>query len=181
MSPQRATIANLLLKSNLISDDYPSYLPRVSAFELHDIKRRNRLLPFDLDPTSYSGVTPAQRRQWDSRLFWGDRRIALTEARRLRWLEGLAAVILTHTEEIAGRLGAEQAFEVLYVTEQLRRTDSPLSARAAEISARMLRLLRGGAFGYSDAEIEQRLAMIIGDPDFRLEESDAHRPDPDRR
>lgn len=169
MSPDRGSIANVVLKSNLLSVNYPDELHRVSAFELNDIKDRNPLLPFNLDPTSYDGVTPNQRRQWDSRLKWGNCPIELTEARRLGWLEAQAGALIDHLGEIAGRVGEEQAFEILYLVAELRRVRSPLADRAAGAETRALEVLRGGAFGRSDAEIEQRLALILGDPDLRLE------------
>ena len=136
MTNQRGTIANLIVKSNLLTQEYQCEVSRVSAFELEDIKRRNPLLSFDLDPTSYAGVTPAQRRQWDRRLWWGGRPIRLTEARWLDWLEAQAVSLAEHLETIAGHIEEEQAFEILYLVEQLRKarqqttTLAPARARA---------------------------------------------------
>jgi len=177
MNADRGTIANLHIKSNLMSGNYQKEFGRVTVFDLADIKRRRPNLPIILNPSFYDNVTPAQRRQWDAHLFWGDKRIGLTEARRLRWLEGQLEALSEAFDEIASRVDEEQAFEILYVVEQLRRTTSVLATRAAEISSLIQEMLRGEVFGHSDLTIEQRLGSLVGDPVLKLERSDGHRSD----
>jgi hypothetical protein len=166
MNEERGTIANLHVKSNLMSNDYQNEFRNVSVFELVDIKRRKPLLPISLNPSFYDNVTSAQRRQWDAHLFWGDKRVRMTETRRLRWLEAQARGLFAAFDEIVERLAEEQAFEILYVTEQLQRTSSDLAIQATQIGSRVLEILRGEVFGHSAATIEQRLAAIAGEPGF---------------
>jgi hypothetical protein len=180
MNEERGTIANLHVKSNLMSKDYQNEFQNVSVFELADIKRRNPLLPISLNPSFYDNVTSAQRRQWDAHLFWGDKRVRMTQTCRLRWLETQALGLFAAFDEIVERLVEEQAFEILYVTEQLQRTSSNLASQAAQIGSRVLEILRGEVFGHSVATIEQRLAAIAGEPGFRLERPDGNRANQDR-
>jgi hypothetical protein len=180
MNTERGTIANLHLKSNLMSNDYQREFASVSVFELADIKRRNPLLPICLNPSFYDNVTPAQRRQWDAHLFWGDKQVRMGDVRRLRWLEAQAAELFASFRELVDRLGEEQAFEILYLAEQVRRTPSSLAAEAARIAAEVLHVLQGEVFGHTVATIEQRLAAIAGEPGLRLENPHGHRTDQDR-
>jgi hypothetical protein len=180
MNEERGTITNLHVKSNLMSNDYQNEFRNVSVFELADIKHRNPLLPINLNPSFYDNVTLAQRRQWDAHLFWGDKRVRMTETRRLRWLEAQAVGLFEAFDEIVDRLAEEQGFEILYVTEHLQRTSSNLAAQAAQIGARVLEILRGEVFGHSVATIEQRLAAIAGEPGFRLVSPHGNRTNQDR-
>jgi hypothetical protein len=180
MNTGRGTIANLHIKANLMSNDYQSEFGNVSVFELADIKRRSPMLPICLNPTFYDNVTPAQRRQWDAHLFWGDKQVRMSDVRRLRWLEAQAAELFASFGEVVDRLGEEQAFEILYIAVQVRRSSSSLAAEAARIAAEVLRVLQGEVFGHTVATIEQRLAAIAGEPGLRLELPHGHRTDQDR-
>jgi hypothetical protein len=134
----------------------------VTAFELNDILGRNPLLPVSLDPTSYAGVSAAQRSQWDARLRWGDRRLAMTAERQLQWLVEVATPLFEAFEEIEGQINEEQAFEILHVCEALGSMKSPLAERADVVAEFIVARLRSKIFGYTDAKIRERLATIAG-------------------
>ncbi|MHC5540830.1 hypothetical protein ACYOEI_21625 [Singulisphaera rosea] len=180
MNEERGTIANLHVRSNLMSNDYQNEFRNISVFELADIKRRNPLLPISLNPSFYDYVTSDQQRQWNAHLFWGDKRVRMTETRRLRWLEAQALGLFAAFDTIEERLAEEQAFEILYFTEQLRRTSSNLAIQSTQISSRVVEILRGEVFGHSVSTIEQRLAAIAGEPGFRLERPNGNRTNQDR-
>src|SRR5271165_2424941 len=59
----RLTLSNIQLRSNLLSEDYPREMGRVTVFELKDIRRRNPLL------RPPEAMTNAQREQWTRHLF----------------------------------------------------------------------------------------------------------------
>jgi hypothetical protein len=165
MMPGNATISNLVLRSNLMrGETCQNEFATVTAFELDDILRRNPLLPASLDPTSYAGVSPAQRAQWDARLRWGDRRLAMTVARQALWLTEVATPLFEAFEEIEGRIDEEQAFEILHVCEALGGTEGPLAGRANVVAGLVAERLRGEVFGHTDATIRERLAIIAGRP-----------------
>jgi hypothetical protein len=176
MADHSWTLANLVLKANLLSDDYPEELKTITVFELHDIHERNPLLAISFDPSARDGLTRDQQERWHERHEWGRGIVRMEDADRMqRWLEHLAAPLLQQQmEEVAPRLDEEEAFEVLYVAECLRRSSSPYSALAARLSERVQQVLGQGAAPYSRAHIEQRLRDLIGDPKFRLENAHAH-------
>ena len=121
MNDQCPLLANLVIRSNLLSANYQAELGRVSVFELRDIRDRTGL-GIDLNPSCPNKVTPRQQEQWRDHLFWGDRSVSLDdEHRRHSWMEALADQVFNRIEAFEERPDEEEGFELLYVTEQLRR------------------------------------------------------------
>ena len=91
----RLHLSNLQLRSNLLTEDYQKEMRAITAFEVKDIWRRNPLLKDNL--------TPAQQKEWTSRLFDGDDSVSMAESDRSRaWFKQLAERVGEVLESLEG-------------------------------------------------------------------------------
>ena len=110
--------------------------PRLSAIELHDIRRRSPLLPISFDPSNFLGLTPEQQREWRQRLFWGDSRVSMDdENRRLAWLERYASTMFHSLPATLTELDSEAIFERAFIAAELARSSSPHAAAGGRSAA----------------------------------------------
>lgn len=135
MNPARTIcqLSNLIVGSNLLPEDYPAQLSRVSAGDLHDIKERNPSLHISFASPDYLGLTSDQVEEWRQHLFWGDRRVRLnSDDRFARWLQ-LAVLPPSSVDEVLPSLEEEGVFELLVVATLLCRVQPDQAGCAPQV------------------------------------------------
>lgn len=183
MREQLFSLSNLLMRSNLLSERYQDRshdrlreLDRISVFEIRDVKRRN---PNLIDSERF---TEAQKQQWRDSLFWGQSVVTIEDDDRVTvWLEPLTAVAQRAVETLERRPNMEEAFELLYLCEELRQVVPAHEAQASEWSQRIRRVLERHEFRLTPKMIQERLNTIMGSDRFREESEDGDQSYPSGR
>lgn len=168
-------LSNLVLRSNLLSGEYQQEIPRISVLEVKDIWRRNPML------RNEDRLTSRQRQEWTEHLFWGRREAYMKDDGRTHcWIEVLANEMDHAVAALENRPEAEDAFELLVVTEQLRRywrledkpdstnrVESEFAGKVVEVddwNERIRAVLRRPEFHLSQSHIDDRLNQVLGFP-----------------
>ena len=154
-------LSNIAIRSNILPEDYPQWLPRLAAADLHDIKERCPLLNIDFNPQRYT-LTKRQQGEWDARLFWGDRKIDMEcEGRSRRWAKDLLGKALAEWDAEKLRLDIELAFEWLWLCQQAIMSDASITEEIEPIMAHLKSYLN--AQGLSGDLQEERIREISGE------------------
>jgi len=141
-------LSNLVVKSNLIEELSNECLARISALELRSIDdrlpvRRNFFDERTRHNSSYILPTQKQNKEWDARLFWGDKRVSMEdEERRICWLDELAAKIFPDWENCRQKLSLEEALEWEWLCLQLEKNKSQWYPVARRILTEIQNLLQ---------------------------------------
>jgi len=153
-------LSNLATRSNILPEDYPQWLPRLAATDLHDIKERCPLLGIDFNPQRYS-LTVRQQGEWDARLSWGDKTITMGhEDRAGCWARDALGKALAEWDAEKLRLDIELAFEWLWLCHQAIMSDASMLEKIAPIVAHLKSYLN--AQGLNDDLQKERLREISG-------------------
>jgi hypothetical protein len=132
-------LSNLIVKSNLIEKLSNECLARISALELRTIDDRLPVPRKFFDESTRHNPnhilpTEKQNKEWDARLFWGDKRVSMEdEGRRICWLDDLAAEVFPNWERCCQKLNLEEAFEWEWLCLQLEKNKSKWCPRARRI------------------------------------------------
>lgn len=164
-------LSNVAAKSNiLLLDTYQKELEHISAIELRDIYLRCPHLGISFDP-SRSTLTPTQRKEWEARLFWGDKAVSLADdGRGTGWLFAAARDALPGWPEARASLDVEQAIEWLWLCTMLLDAytrGATAAPDAEEVAKQVLVVLeevqeRLKQLGFDECLQEQRLKEITG-------------------
>jgi len=133
-------LSNLLVKSNLIEEKLSNEcLARISALELHSIDDRLPVRRKFFDESTrhnpnYILPTEKQNKEWDARLFWGDKKVSMEdEERRIFWLDELAAEVFPDWKKCRQKLNLEEAYEWGWLCLQLEKNESQRNLVARRI------------------------------------------------
>ncbi len=148
-------LSNLLVKSNLLpSTTYQEAFEVLPAMDLRSIHERCRMLNISFDPSRHT-LTERQWKEWDARLFWGDKTVSWSqENRKTHWIITLGGTCVKDWKQIHQNMNKETAFEWLWILETCKYINQP-PAGSRKIIIQLREFLH--QHSYTDKDIDERL------------------------